>query len=166
MIWSFLPGTCAIIWSVYFHHTLPMVMGSPFWVYQSTPSCSCFLSSFKTLFIFILCACVYDSRKTAGENLFSLCIMCILGIDDNWQASVKHLYPLGHLFSITLLCLGVVVWIDMTSTYSSIWMLGPLEVALIGCGLVGGSVSLWAWYLRSPMLKLCPVWDPVPFCCL
>lgn len=26
------------------------------------------------------------------------------------------------------------------------------------CDLVGGSVSLWGWALRSPMLMLCPVW--------
>jgi hypothetical protein len=33
-------------------------------------------------------------------------------------------------------------------------------------GLVGGSVSLWGWALMSPMLKLCPVWLTVSFCCL
>jgi hypothetical protein len=55
-------------------------------------------------------------------------------------------------------------------------MLGPWGVALLGgvalsewvwpcqsgCGLVGGSVSLWGQALKFPMLKLCPVWKTFP----
>ena len=40
--------------------------------------------------------------------------------------------------------------------YSNAWPTG--NGTMRRCGLVGGSVSLWRWALRSPILKLCPVW--------
>ena len=44
------------------------------------------------------------------------------------------------------------------------WRYKEIWLCWSRCDIVGGSVSLWRWALRSPMSKLCLVWDPVLFC--
>ena len=59
---------------------------------------------------------------------------------------------------------SVVVWIGVALRDSCVWILGHRNWT-IKCGLVGRSVSLWGWVLRSPALKLHPVWHTVSAAC-
>lgn len=71
----------------------------------------------------------------------------------------------GHHASVAL---HLVCWdwcCGLVPTDSCIWMLGPQGVAWLGgvallsrCG-PGVGVALCGWTLRSPELKLCPVWN-------
>lgn len=62
--------------------------------------------------------------------------------------------------------MAVVIWIGMSPIDSWVWMFGTIKrCGLTGsrCGLVCGGlyVSLWGLALRSPVLKLHPVWNSV-----
>ena len=57
-----------------------------------------------------------------------------------------------------LMCVNA--WLRKSDTIRRCGLVG------VDVGLVGGSVSLKGWALRSPMFKLHTTWYEVSFCCL
>jgi hypothetical protein len=87
----------------------------------------------------------------------------------------KHTYQkmsLVALGAVTLeaICGGKIGMVPHRFMCLNAWAIGTGTIwrwVLIGIGMaLLEEVSLWGWALRSPMLKLCPVWNPASFWCL